>query len=223
MSGLNKQHGLLRELEKAEQVLSQLLGKLSNVNNLLTPIEHSLRAEDFSSSGSYILGTSDGIVCVLSGSIKGDPLSNSIENTRGKGRKLPSIIKGTDRSETKSTCDSILKIVRGKSGENTINYVINLRWANFSSIINSEDIIIIGNRFYNDPSNALTKLSSRFEELGLKVLYDAGEFGGGPLTYRLTEFARQIGNMPIFEITLSRKCAENHERVADILESFTKL
>jgi len=223
MSNLDERHGLLGELEKTERVLSQLLGKLSNVNNLLTPIEHSLRAEDFSSSGSYILGTSNGIVCILSGNIKGDPLSDSIENTRGKGRKLPSIIKGADRSETQSTCDSILKIVRGKPGGNPINYVINLRWANFPSIIKDDDVIVIGNRFYNDPKNALEKLSSRFQELGLSVMFDSGEFGGGPLTYRLTEFARDVGDMPIFEITLSRNCAENHERVADILESFTIL
>ena len=218
MSSVNGQHGLLGELEEVEQVLTQLLEKLSNVNNLLTPIEHSLRAEDFSSSGSYILGTSNGLVCILSGNIKGDPLSNAIENTRGKGRKFPSIIKGADRSETKTTCDSILKVVKGK----TIAYVVNLRWANMPSI-NDNNVVVIGNRYYNDPNNALETLSSRFQKLGLKVMYDRGEFGGGPLTYRLTEFAREVGNMPAFEITLSRKCAENHERVADILESFTTL
>jgi len=223
MSSLNEQHGLLEELEKAERILSQLLGRLSNVNGLLSPIEHSLRAEDFSSSGSYILGTSNGIVCVLSGAIRGDPLSNSIENTRGKGRKYPSIIKGADRSETKSTCDSILKIVKGKPGGHPINYVINLRWATFPSIINSEDVIVIGNRFYNDPGNTLETLSSQFQKLGLRVIHDVGEFGGGPLTYRLTEFARKVGNIPTFEVTLSQNFAENHERVADILESFTIL
>ena len=222
MSSLNESHGLLGELEKVEGVLLQILEKLSNVNSILVPLEHSLTAKDFSSSESYVHGTADGIVCVLSANIKGDPLFNSIENTRGKGRKLPSIIKGADRSETKTTCDSILKIVRGKPRGNSINYVINLRWANMPSI-NDDDVIVIGIRFYSDPSNVLETLSSRFLGLGLKVMYDRGEFGGGPLTYRLTELAREAGNVPIFEITLSRKCAENHERVTDILESFTIL
>jgi hypothetical protein len=221
MSSVNGHRGLLGELEEVEQVLSQLLEKLSNVNNLLTPLEHSLRAEDFSSSGSYILGTSNGLVCVLSGNIKGDPLSGAIEKTRGKGRKFPSIIKGADRSETKTTCDSILKIVKGKPRGKSIAYVVNLRWANMPSI--NDNAIVIGNRYYNDSNSALETLSSQFQKLGLKVMYDRGEFGGGPLTYRLTEFARKAGNMPVFEITLSRKCAENHERVADILESFTNL
>ncbi|MCK5389432.1 MAG: hypothetical protein KAJ36_03025, partial [Candidatus Thorarchaeota archaeon] len=116
MSSLNRHRSLLQELERTETVLNRLLKKISNVSDLLRPLEHSLRAEDFSSSGSYVPGTSNGVVCVLSSLIKGDPLSSSIDLIRGKGLKLPAIIKGSDRSETKSTCDSILKIIEGKPG-----------------------------------------------------------------------------------------------------------
>ena len=148
MSSLNGNHSLLQELERAEIVLNRLLEKISNVSDFLRPLEHSLRAEDFASSGSYIPGTSNGVVCVLSSLIKGDPLYSSIGMIRGMGLKLPAIIKGSDRSETKSTCDSILKIIEGKPGGTPINYVINLRWANLPSIVDDSNVVVIGKRFH---------------------------------------------------------------------------
>ncbi len=223
MSSLNEHQSLLQELERAEIVLNKLLKKISDVSNFLRPIEHSLRTEEFSSSGSYVPGTSNGIVCVLSSLIKGDPLSNSINLIRGKGLQLPAIIKGSDRSETKSTCDSILKIIEGKPGGTAIDYVINLRWANLPSIINDANVVVIGKRYSYRKKEALQKLSSRIEELGFQILEDEGQFGGGPLTYRLTELARKRRNMTVLEITLSQRLAENHDRVAEILESLTIL
>ena len=223
MSSLNEHRSLLQELERTETVLNRLLGKISNVSDFLRPLEHSLRAEDFSSSGSYVPGTSNGVVCVLSSLSKGDPLSSSIDLIRGKGLKLPAIIKGSDRSETKSTCDSILKIIEGKPGGTPINYVINLRWANLPSIVDDTNMVVIGKRFQYIEKGDLKKLKIRFKELGFQVLEDVGQFGGGPLTYRLTELARKLGNMTVLEITLSHCIAENHDRVAEILESLTIL
>jgi len=223
MSSMNGHRSLLQELERAEIVLNRLLKKISNVSDFLKPLEHSLRAEDFSSSGSYVPGTSNGIVCVLSSLIKGDPLSSSIDLIRGKGLKLPAIIKGSDRSETKSTCDSILKIIEGKPEGTPIDYVINLRWANLPSIVDDANVVVIGKRFHYRKEGDLKKLHTRFEELDFQVLEDVGQFGGGPLTYRLTKLARKLGNMTVLEITLSHCAAKNHDRVAEILESLTIL
>ncbi len=223
MSSLNGHRSLLQELERVEIVLNRLLEKISNVSDFLRPLEHSLRAEDFSSSGSYVPGTSNGVVCVLSSLIKGDPLSSSIDLIKGRGLKLPAIIKGSDRSETKSTCDSILKIIEGKPGGTPIDYVINLRWANLHSIVDDANVVVIGKRFHHSKKGDLKKLHIRFKELGFQVLEDAGQFGGGPLTYRLTGLARKQGNMTVLEVTLSHRMAENHDRVAEILESLTIL
>lgn len=223
MSSMNGHRSLLQELERTETVLTRLLKRISNISDFLRPLEHSLRAEDFSSSGSYIPGTSNGVVCVLSSLIKGDPLSSSLDLIRGRGLKLPAIIKGSDRSETKSTCDSILKIIEGKPGGTPIDYVINLRWANLPSIVDDANVVVIGKRFHHSKKGDLKKLHIRFKDLGFQVLEDAGQFGGGPLTYRLTELARKLGNMTVLEITLSHCIAENHDRVAEILESLTIL
>ena len=162
-------------------------------------MEHALREEEFSSSGSYIPGTSNGIVCVLSALIKGDPLSTAIESIRGKGLNLPAIVKGSDRSETSSTCDSILKIVEGKPRGISINYVINLRWANLPSVIDGENVLVIGTRFQHGQKSKLQRLYSKFQEAGYQILEDRGEFGGGPLTYKLTELAKRLGDVTVLE------------------------
>ncbi len=223
MSSLNERRSLLQELEMTETVLNRLLKRISKVSEYLRPLEHSLRADDFSSSGLFIPGTSNGVVCVLSASIKGDPLSNSIELIRGRGLKLPAIIKGSDRSETKSTCDSILKIIEGSSGGTHFDYVVNLRWANLSTIVDGINVLVIGNRFRYSRKETMKKLHNQFKDFDFEILEDVGQFGGGPLTYRLTELARKLGNMTVLEITLSRHLAEDHERVANILESLTIL
>lgn len=223
MSSMNGHRSLLQELERADIVLNRLLKKISNVSDFLKPLEHSLRAEEFSSNGSYVPGTSSGVVCVLSSLIKGDPLSSSIDLIKGKGLKLPSIIKGSDRSETKSTCDSILKIIEGKPGGTPIDYVINLRWANLPSIVNDSNVVVIGKRYNYGKKETMNKLYIRFKELDFQIHEDVGQFGGGPLTYRLTELARKLGNMTVLEITLSHRLAENHDRVAEILGSLTIL
>lgn len=223
MSNVNRQHSLLEELERTERVLEGLLEKISNVNAYLSPLEHMLRAEDFSSTGSYMPGVSNGIVCILSAMINGDPLASSIELIRGNGKSIPAIIKGSDRSETRATCDSILKIVEGKPGGKPINYVVNLRWANLPSAIDGKDVLVVGKRFIYDKMGALKKLYNRFNEMDVKILEDQGEFGGGPLTFRLTQLARNLQNMTIIEVTLSRHFAEDSEMVSKILESFTLL
>jgi hypothetical protein len=223
MSSLNEYRNLFQELERVESILASLFNKISNVNDFLKPIEHSLRAEEFSSRGSYVPGTSNGIVCVLSALIKGDPLSNSIESIRGKGHKLPAIIKGSDRSETKNTYDSILKIVEGKPGGAPINFVINLRWANLPSWIDGSNVLVIGTRFQYCQKDKLNQLYNRFRDADFQILEDRGEFGGGPLTYKLTELARKLGNITVLEITLSRHFAESHKMVSEILESLTIL
>jgi len=223
MSSLNEPPSLLQELERAESVLGNLFEKISKVNSYLKPLEHSLRTEEFSSSGSYIPGASNGIVCILSALIKGDPLFNSVESIRGKGRKLPAIIMGSDRSETKSTCNSILKILEGNPSGIQISYIINLRWANLPPVIDSTNALVIGTRYLHSQKDVLKTLYNRLQEDGFQILEDRGEFGGGPLAYKLTEFAKKIGNITVLEITFSRHFAENQEKVVKILESLTIL
>jgi hypothetical protein len=203
---------LLQELERTESVLEVLLTRLANLNAALEPIERDMRVTDFASSGVYVQGSSRGIVCVLSGLIKGDPLERVLSSLKGRG--VPALIKAGDRSEFQSTVDSIVNMVLAEDQKKPIKYVINLRWSQFPSPIEKENIAILGTRYLKGDVASLRK---EIETLGVVVLEDEGEFGGGPLVY---EFIRALVNRSdslIFELTLSKRLTENIPLVIGIL------
>ena len=98
-----------------------------------------------------------------------------------------------------------------------------MRWANLPFAIDGKSVLVVGTRFSHDQKRSLEKLTTKLKGIGITVLEDQGQYGGGPLTYRLTQLARKLQSMTILEITLSRHFAEDHERVAEILEAFTIL
>lgn len=215
MSGARKRRGLLQELERTEKVLEVLLTRLSNLNSALEPIEREMRVTDFASSGVYVQGASRGIVCVLSGLIKGDPFERVFSEKRGSG--IPALIKAGDRSESPSTVESIVNMVHAEDQKKPVEFVVNLRWSVFPGLIEKENIAIIGTRYLSGKPREVKKLKAELEALGVIVLEDDGEYGGGPLVY---EFIMSFKNKPeplVIELTLSLKLSENVTQVTKIL------
>jgi hypothetical protein len=219
MSNAPEPVGLLEELERAERVLDGLLQQLSRLYANLEPIESALRVSDFSSSGMYIPGLATGIVCALTADIKGDPLHNVLVSLKGKGLKLPAIIKGSDRSETPATCESIMKIIRARFDLKATRMIVNLRWSPLPAIMDKENTVIIGTRYFHGNVADIMKFRKRLEELKLEVFEDNGEFGGGLLTYKLMNFIRDAGGSTVLELTLSTNLSENAAKIAEILEA----
>jgi len=214
---------VLKELERAERVLDNLLRQLSSLYTNLEPMESMLRVSDFSSSGMMVQGMMDGIVCALTADIKTDPIYKALESLKGKGLKLPTIIKGSDRAESTETCDSIMKIIKAQFDLKTTRLIVNLRWALLPSIIENDDIIIMGTRYIHGDSQDIMRFRNRLKELGIEVFEDNGEFGGGLLTYKLTNFVKEVDNVIVLELTLSSALSENVTTIAKILEAITAL
>ena len=110
---MSKSRSLLKELEHTESVLQDLLDVLVNLNSTLKPIEREMKVSDFASSGEYVQGESNGVVCILSGLIQGDPLQRILQ-ARGRGRDIPSLIKAGDRSESEITVESIVNMIHAE-------------------------------------------------------------------------------------------------------------
>jgi hypothetical protein len=55
------------------------------------------------------------------------------------------------------------------------------------------------------------------EKIGLKIVRDNGEFGGGPLTYEIVKSFSNRRNLLVAELTLSRQVVENDTAVIQIL------
>jgi len=215
MSGARQRRNLLQELERTEKVLEILLTRLSDLNSILEPIERDLRVNDFVSSGVYVQGESRGIVCVLSGLIKGDPLERVLSEKRGSG--IPALIKAGDRSESPSIVESIVNMVHAEGKKRPVEFVVNLRWSVFPGPIDKDNIMIVGTRYSLGGIHEVKRFKADLEALGVVILEDDGEYGGGPLVY---EFIRSFKNKPeplVIELTLSQKLSENVTLVARIL------
>ncbi|TFG28566.1 hypothetical protein EU527_17145 [Candidatus Thorarchaeota archaeon] len=221
---MNNSHRILslfQELERADSALTKILEKLMNMNEILDPLERDLRVSDFSASGAFKRGTIKGIVCSLTALIKGDPLSKSLEAQQGKGLELPSIIKGADRNESKSTCNSILKIIESELVNELPRFVINLRWSILPQLLNPQHALIIGTRYSNLKESESKRLVTKLEQQGLKVFEDSGEYGGGLLTYHLLESIDKRGKITVFEVTVSKELAENERQIGFVLQAFS--
>lgn len=215
MSGARQRRNLIHELERTEKVLEVLLSRLSNLNAILEPIERDMKVTDFVSSGVYVQGESRGIVCVLSGLIKGDPLERVLSEKRGSG--IPALIKAGDRSESQAIVESIVNMVHAQGQKKPVEFVVNLRWSVFPRPIDKENIMIIGTRYSSGGDHEVKRFKAQLEALGIVILEDDGEYGGGPLVY---EVIRSFKNKPeplVIELTLSHKLSENVTLVARIL------
>ncbi|MFW9974540.1 MAG: hypothetical protein ACFFDQ_04710 [Candidatus Thorarchaeota archaeon] len=218
MSKSKSQRSLLKELERTESILQDLLTTISNLNVALQPIEHKLKVSDFASSGEYIQGVSKGIVCVPTGLIQGDPLEK-ILTERGRGRGIPALIKSGDRSESPITVESILNMLLAEDRKQSLEYIINLRWAELPAPLEKEMIVIRGSRYVSGNHLRLSKLEKDLEKLGFKVIRDKGEFGGGPLSYKIVKSFDKKRNLMVVELTLSRQIVENSSLVIQILNT----
>ncbi|MFW9768140.1 MAG: hypothetical protein ACFFF9_06425 [Candidatus Thorarchaeota archaeon] len=209
---------LLHELERAESVLNVLLERLSDLNAALEPIERSMRVSDFSSSGVFVQGASRGVVCVLSGLIQGDPLERVLSNLKGRG--IPTLIKSSDRTESQSTVASIVNMVTAEDQKKHVEYIVNLRWSEFPRPIERENVAILGTRYLKGDVTLLRKM---IESLGVVVLEDAGEFGGGPLVSELIRTFEKRSDQLILELTISHGLSENIPlliRILNIIAGF---
>ncbi|MFW9810319.1 MAG: hypothetical protein ACFFE6_13155 [Candidatus Thorarchaeota archaeon] len=217
MSGARKQSGFLQELERTERVLEVLLTRLSELNSALEPIEKMMRVSDFASSGVYVQGASRGVVCVLSGLIRGDPFDRLLNENRGRG--IPALIKAGDRSESQSTVESIVSMVHAKDQSKSVEFIVNLRWSVLPKPIEKENIMIVGTRYLSGNPQEVRRLIVELQGLGIEILEDDGEFGGGPLVY---EFIKSYNNKQtplVVELTLSHKLSENQNLVTKILNT----
>lgn len=216
LSKSNNQRSLLNELERTEGVLQDLLSTLAGLNMLLKPIEQEMKVTDFASSGEYVQGVSKGVVCVLTGLIQGDPLQKILAE-KGRGRNIPALIKAGDRTESQVTVESVVNMLHAEDQKQRLEFVINLRWAELPSPLERNRVVVRGDRFVSGKQIILRKIENELEELGLVVTVDQGEFGGGPLVYEIIRSFREIHDLLVAELTLSREVVENDALVIQML------
>ncbi|MHA1480106.1 MAG: hypothetical protein ACTSQZ_01610, partial [Candidatus Thorarchaeota archaeon] len=96
--------------------------------------------------------------------------------------------------------------------------IINLQNALMISFREKDEVIIIGKRYIQDENEMLRKFENQFRGVGFHFVSDQGLFGGGALTYELTQSFQEI---TIIEITLSQSFIEDESNIHRLLEILT--
>jgi hypothetical protein len=215
---------ITRELERAKQVIEKLWEVVSNLDNLLEPIERELAIKDFDSDGEFARTTAKGFILVPH-SGEDDPIIEALEWTNKREKKTPSIIRISEVNEDSDTVWKTVSMFESEvmQQENSEHLVINLRWSKMPEPLEAKKTAVIGRRYILGKEEDITYIQERLTKLGLDVVDDSGEFGGGPVVY---EFVRLLGSKSssiVMELTISESVVKDKMLVSQILELISTL
>ena len=221
MSNALVRKSLKHNLERTIRAMESISHSLALMESHLTSLENSHLMKDLISADEYIVGKLPGVICIPSPQKQSDALQLALNQLKAKGGGMPSMIRLGDSMESVETCDKVVRIIRSEilPSLDDNSFVVNLRCDEMISPFESNRTIIIGRRYSKGSRKRFRRLKRTLGELGVSVLSDRGEYGGGPLVYAVTKALPTKTNLLVFELTLSMSVAKEPDIVAQILES----
>ena len=208
MSSAPVRKSLKHNLERTIRAMESISHSLTLMEKHLTSLESSHLMKDLISAGEYVVGHLPGVICIPSTLKQNDLLQPVLNQMKVRGRGMPSMIKLDDSMKSE-----ILPALDDSS------FIVNLRWDEMISPFESNRTIVIGKRYSKGSRKRFKRLERTLGELGVHVLSDSGEYGGGPLVYAITRALPTKTNLLVFELTLSMSVACEPNIVTQILES----
>ncbi|MHA1926358.1 MAG: hypothetical protein ACXABV_11615 [Candidatus Thorarchaeota archaeon] len=211
------------ELKRTVEVLRRVLRRVSDLNKELEPLESELSAADFATSGIYVIGTSAGVVCFPAALSEGDPMKPILDNARARGAKMPSIVEADDPEESISTCERVVKMLKREiwNKREAIlkpSYLLVIRWDHMYEDLEDNKTVIIGKRYISGSKDSLKRLTKNLKKLGLSIIEDSGQYGGGPMTYELIQEFSKSKPLLVAQLTFSRRVATDEPKILAMLE-----
>lgn len=221
MSGAPVRKSLKHNLERTIRAMESISHSLTLIERHLTSRENSHLMKDLISAGEYVAGNLPGVICIPSTLKQSDPLQPALNQMKARERGTPSMIRLGDSMESVETCNKVVRIIKSEilPALDDSSFVVNLRWDEMISPFESNRTIVIGRRYSKGSRNRFKRLERTLGELGVHVLSDSGEYGGGPLVYAITKALPTKTNLLVFELTLSMSVACEPDIVVQILES----
>ncbi|MGY5861956.1 MAG: hypothetical protein RTU09_06240 [Candidatus Thorarchaeota archaeon] len=221
MSDAPVRKSLKHNLERTARAMKSISHSLTLIERHLTSRENSYLMKDLISGGEYVVGTLPGVICIPSFPKQSDPLQPALNKMKARGHGMPSIIKLSDSMESVETCDKAVRIIKTEvlPALDDSSFVVNLRWDEMISPFESNRTIVIGRRYSKGSRKRFKRLERALGELGVQVLSDNGEYGGGPLVYAITRALPTRTRLLVFELTLSMSVVREPDIVVQILES----
>ncbi|MFW9846341.1 MAG: hypothetical protein ACFFD6_06315 [Candidatus Thorarchaeota archaeon] len=217
---------LSKDLERTQEVLRILSKRITHLNEAFEPLERDLRTKDFAKSGVYILGTSSGVVCFPTSLSPGDPLKEGIEEAKEKGIRMPTLVEADDSEETLSTCDSIIRMLKLELWDDRKvilkpGFIIIVRWDVLLPYLEEKSTVVVGTRYISEPEGSLKKVIDKLQRLGMHVVEDSGQYGGGLMAYEFSRAFAGREKVLIVQLTLSSHAAEDKKKVVKMLEQLS--
>ena len=105
-------------------------------------------------------------------------------------------------------------MVQAEDQKKAIEFIVNLRWSEFPKPLEKGNVVIIGTRYVKGDVKSLRE---ELEKLGVVIINDDREYGGGPLVHMFTKTEMKTPDALVVELTLSRSLSENLPLVTVIL------
>ena len=217
MSGHGGKASIVDSLERTEKALQQILQSVQGINSHLELEEARLGGQQNATQLDFIQGAARVIVYSMGGKVQGDPLGNTIKQLIGIGKRLPSFILGSDRSESETTCQGMSHQMRSRlTGTRGI---VGLRWSDLPAGLQKNNTIIIGTRFQKGSDDAVESLKEKLKAAGIDSVIDHGEYGGGPVAYTLMQSISDSDGMLFVELTMDATFASDVQKMETLLKT----
>ncbi|MFX1265114.1 MAG: hypothetical protein ACFFH0_07020 [Promethearchaeota archaeon] len=217
---------LSEDLEKAKDVLKDLVQKVSGLRTALESFERAMRSKDVEDSEVYVRGTPNGFICLPTVLTPGDSMSGIIEDLSATAAKTPSLIKAADPEESMELAERTIRLLEWEMEnrrEDVVSpcFVIVLRWAKMFESLEKSGTGVIGKRYLTGSAQQLKDFTKMLKKTGIAVAFDDGEYGGGLLTHELLRAFGQTKDTLIAQLTLSRRAATDRAIVSRLLEKLS--
>lgn len=217
---------LSEDLEKAKDILKDLVQRVSGLRTALESFERALRSKDIENDEVYVRGTPNGFICLPTVLTPGDMLSGIIEDLSATASKTPSLIKAADSEESMELAERTIRLLEWEMENRqeevvSPSFVIVLRWANMFESLEQSGTGVIGKRYLTGSAQQLKDFTKMLTKTGIAVAFDDGEYGGGLLTHELLRAFGRSQDILIAQLTLSRRAATDHAIMSRLLEKLS--
>lgn len=217
---------LSEDLERAKDILKDLVQRVSGLRTALDSFERALRSKDIDNDEVYVRGTPNGFICLPTVLTPGDMLSGIIEDLSATASKTPSLIKAADSEESMELAERTIRLLEWEMENRqeevvSPSFVIVLRWANMFESLEQSGTGVIGKRYLAGSAQQLKDFTKMLTKTGIAVAFDDGEYGGGLLTHELLRAFGRSQDILIAQLTLSRRAATDHAIMSRLLEKLS--
>ncbi|MHA1770229.1 MAG: hypothetical protein ACTSYL_01740 [Candidatus Thorarchaeota archaeon] len=207
---------LVEELQRVNAVVVHLT---NTVNRCIQHIDTlSSQSDQFDIVGVIREGSPRGIIYLPCGESKGDLLGRTMK-TLSKKNQAPTLVFGNigieDPLLARRASHAIVSRLKAKE---TATFIIVLTWAVLIPPLEETPTIILGRRYFRDPTGILSTLVTRLSKRGIKIEDDEHQYGGSSITYNLCQELEQ-SDVAVIEITVSESFARDKKKVASLIDA----